>query len=111
MLRAGRRSNNCGLLLVGRLSEGSAGHDAGTELGESDAHLGVRVEDAAKDVIEVIGQRQDGLEESRLAHESTVGGILKRGLLPRVATTSQVDEDHSQTPDIIGGAHVVRVPA
>lgn len=91
-------------------SEAGASHDAAAKFWHGDAHVRVWVEDVSQDIIEVIRQRQDGLEEAWRAGVRTVGRVLDRSLLPRVAATCQVDQDNTKAPDIIGCTHVVGLP-
>jgi hypothetical protein len=62
----------------------------------------VQVEDPLQDIIALISDGQDGLEEVGVLPVGLVGGILDRRTLPWVATASQVDEDHTKGPNIIG---------
>jgi hypothetical protein len=72
--------------------------------------LGVGVEDASQNIIELICQGKDSLEEILRASISSVGRVLKGSLLPWVASASEINQDNSQTPDVIGGTHVVWFP-
>lgn len=65
--------------------------DPVTQLRESHPVLGVGVEDAAQNVIELISQRKDGLKKVLGANICAVGGVLKGSLLPWVASASQVN--------------------
>lgn len=104
LLGAGRRSSNSSL---GRHGEVGAGHDAAAKLRDADTEFGVGVEDAAKNVVEIIRKREDGLEEAGRADVGAVGRVLERSLLPWVTATGEVDEDDTETPDVVGSAHVV----
>lgn len=68
------------------------------------------VEDAGQDVIQVIRHGEDGLEKIPGLGIGSVCRVLERGLLPRVTPTGQVDQDNSEAPNIIRGAHVIRLP-
>ncbi len=93
-------------LLLGQLPTGD---DPGAQLGERDALVRVGREDAGQRVVQFIRHGQDGLEEVPAARVGAVGRVLGRRLLPRVAPAGQVDEDHAQAPDVVGGA-VVKGP-
>jgi uncharacterized membrane-anchored protein len=68
------------------------------------------MENAAQNVVELIGQRQDGLQEGRVPGKGTVSRVLERSLFPWVASTCEVDENDAKTPDIVRGASVKRLP-
>lgn len=64
--------------------------DEAAELGDGDALGGVELEDAAEDIVELVGKRQDGLEEFWVPEEGVEGGVVGGSLLPGVAATGEV---------------------
>lgn len=83
------------------------------QLWKSDPGRRVQVKDSPQDFIALICDGQDGLEEVGVLPEGLVGGVLNRRTLPGVAAASQIDEDHTKGPDIVGSrlvaSHGVRV--
>lgn len=107
-LRRGRRSRQG---LGGRLnSELRARENAVPELRQRNSLIWVASEDPSQDVVQFVRQGENSLEEIRASRKGTVSGILKRSLLPGVATTGQVDQNDTKAPDIVGGAEVERPP-
>lgn len=96
--------------MLGRGGEAGALLDAALQLGHRDAVLRVALEDHAQDVIQLIRQGEDGLQEVPVPGERSVGGILQRGLLPRIPATCQVDKNDAEGPDIVGSTAVRGVP-
>jgi len=84
--------------------------DPGLQLGQSNPLVRVPGENPSQDVVQFIRHWEDALEGIWATGIGPVGGVLERGLLPWVASTGQVDQDHSEAPDIIGGAEVKRSP-
>lgn len=80
-----------------------------TDLWNSSTFGRVELEDAPENGIEFKRDREDAPKELGVLHESTEGAVFKGGALPWVATTSEVDKDDSQTPDIIRRRGVTRV--
>lgn len=96
-----------GGLLLGRNREARARKDALLQLRQSNALVRVDGEDAGQDVVQLVRQRQNGLEEARVAGIGAVRRVLDGGLLPRVTAAGQVDQDDAEAPDIVGRAVVV----
>lgn len=74
-----------------------------TEVRNGNPLHGIAFEDATQDVDHLVGQGQDGLEKGRILQVGTERGILDRGTFPWVAAAGQVDQDDTQTPDVIRG--------
>jgi hypothetical protein len=91
-------------------SESGAGDHHLSKLRDSDPVLRNWIEDTGQDFVHIIRDGEDSLEEILGAGVGPISRILVRGLLPWVASTSQVDEDDAEAPDIVGSAHVVGLP-
>lgn len=72
------------------------------QLRKSDSGRRIQVEDPLQDIIALISDGQDGFKEVGVLPVGLVGGVLNRCTLPRVASASQVDENHAKGPNIIG---------
>lgn len=77
--------------------------DASFQFGDRNAKLRIGLKDHAKELVNFVRQWQNRLQETTVPEISTVGRVLNRSLLPWVASTSQVHEDDTKGPDIIGG--------
>lgn len=97
---------SCGGCGIGGLGEGRAGGDAVTELGQGDAARWVDLEDHVEDFVELVREREDGLEELAVCQVGAERGVLRGGRLPGVAAAGQVHQDDSEAPDIIWGAGI-----
>lgn len=76
------------------------------QLSNGDPLLWVSLKNPAKDVVQVIRQRQDGLQKLRILGEGLVCGILNGRLLPWVTATGEIDQNHAKGPDVVGCASV-----
>lgn len=72
------------------------------QLREGDPVCRVEVKDPPQDGIALISDGQNGLQEVGVLAVGLVGGILDGCALPRVASTSQVDQDDTKGPNIVG---------
>lgn len=103
--RRRQRSRDC--RLSGRKSRAVDDHLSNLWDGSS---LGrVELEDAPENGVELQRDREDGPQELRILHESTESAILRRSALPRVASTGEIDEDDSETPDVVRCRSIARV--
>lgn len=64
-------------------------------MANGDPVLWVARKDHAKDVVEFIRQRQNGLQEIRVPGESPVRGILSGCLFPWIAATCKIDKNYT----------------
>ena len=78
------------------------------ELGKRDALVGIAVEGAAKNLVEVVGDWKDSLEEARVTSEGGKGGVVHGCTFPRVTSAGEIDEDDAQRPDVVGSRGVMR---
>lgn len=85
------------LLRLGRGRSGEAGAmiDELLELADGNPGGRIGVKDHAQDVVEFIGQGQNGLQEVPVLAKCPVRGILLGRLLPWIAAASQVHQDDS----------------
>jgi hypothetical protein len=82
--------------------ESSAEDDGPSELLEGNALARAGVEDLSEDCVEFVREGEDGLEKVGVAEVGGVGLVAGVGSLPRVASTGEVDEDHTERPDVVG---------
>ena len=76
--------------------------DTALQLANVDPLLWVALKDHAKDFVQFVRQRQNGLQETTVQSESLVCGILNAGLFPWVASTCQVNKDNTKGPYVVG---------
>lgn len=69
---------------------------------EGDTLARVKLEDAAEDVVELVGDWEDSLEEVGVAAVSCKGGVVQGSLLPWVTAAGEVDKDDTKSPYVIG---------
>lgn len=81
--------------------EGLDAEDLATEFLERDAHGRVESEDALEDAVGVVGDGEDRAKEVGVAEVGAEGLVGGAGLLPRVATAGEVDEDDAERPDVV----------
>lgn len=83
--------------------ESSAEDDGPSELLEGDAFARVRIKDLSEDGVEFVREGKDGLEKVGVTEVGGVGLVAGVSSLPGVASTGEVDEDHAEGPDVVGG--------
>ena len=76
--------------------------DGFSEFGKGDSLAWVGFEDSTEDGVEFVGEREDGLEEVRVAKVSGICLIAGFSSLPWVAATGEVDKDDTERPDVVG---------
>ena len=86
--------------------EEAAGHDAFFELSNGNAVLWIGIKNHAKDINQLIRQWQYCLQIPVVPGEGIIGWILRGGSLPWIATTSEVDKNYTQGPDVVRRASV-----
>jgi len=84
-----------GQVVVWRRRQPRASNDEVPELREGYPLLWVAFEHSSQDHVQLWWQGQDGAEELGVLEEGPEGGILGGCLFPRIAATSQVDENDS----------------
>ncbi len=92
--------------LLSLASELGTFEDAMLQLTNGNPVFWVAIKDHAKNVVQFIRQRQNGLQEITVPGESLVCGILSGSLFPWVAATCEIDKNDTQGPNIIGSASV-----
>lgn len=90
------------------LSEAWALKDHLVQLSNAASATSIGLEAFAENRVKLVRKRQNSLEKVPVLHVSPEGGILTRGTLPWVAAASQVDQNDTKRPDIVGGREVVR---
>jgi len=83
--------------------------DAPLELGERDAFPRVGLEDETEDLLKLDREWEDGPKEAWLLTEGTESAVREMRALPWVASASQVDEDNTERPDVVGDRVVASV--
>ena len=86
----------------GSIGEPGACHDAGPQLGDGDPLHGIRLKDLLEDGVQTGRQGEDGSQELAILEVGPVRAVGLGGTLPRIAATGEVDQDHTEGPDIIG---------
>ncbi|KAF3918347.1 hypothetical protein ABW21_db0207770 [Orbilia brochopaga] len=81
--------------------ESRAVDDPVAEFWNGDSLGWVDFEDATKNQVQLCRQRKDGSQETGILEEGTEGAVALRCTLPRVPSTCQVDQNHTQRPDIV----------
>ena len=89
--------------------EGRAVEDHLLELGDGSSVGRVELENTTQNSIELKRDGKDRPKERGVLHESAEGAVLGRSTLPRVASTGEVDQDHSETPYIVGSRSIARI--
>lgn len=98
-----RRSDGCADRVGAALSSQSrATNDQLPQLIQGDSPLRVDLEDPLQNTIELVRYGKNGLEKIPVTDVGAEGRVVHRCSLPRIAPTSQVDQDHSKGPDIVG---------
>jgi len=83
-------------------SEARAPHDHVSQFRNGDPLGRVKLEDALQDGIQFRGNGKNAPEELGVLHVGAESAVLKRGTLPGVASTGQVDQNDSKAPHVIG---------
>jgi hypothetical protein len=92
--------------LLSWASELGTFEDATLQLTNGNPVLWVAIKDHAKNVVQFIRQRQNGLQEITVPGESLVCGILNGSFFPWVASTSKVHKYNTKGPYVVGSTPV-----
>lgn len=76
------------------------------QFADGDPVLWVALKDHAKNLVQLIGQRQNGLQEITVPGESLVCGILSGSLFPWITATCEIDKNNTQGPYVVWRASV-----
>jgi hypothetical protein len=72
------------------------------KLANGDPIFWVASKDHAKDVVQLIRQRENCLQETWVPGESFICGILRRCLFPWITATCKIDKDNTKGPNVVG---------
>jgi len=102
---SGGRIGKCGCGVDGPqflFGHGETGHtqDEIPQLDKTDAFEGVEGEYLVEDVEAFFGDGEDTTEEVGIFEEGVEGFIGGRGYPPGIPTANEVDEDHTEGPDV-----------